>query len=300
MVKKGIFVWLLALVLALGIFPLSGMAAEPAVLSLPVVQAEAGETVVAELTLENNPGIAAAQIRIDYDPTKLRPVDFVLDEEVSKLFMISLADADAGSVMLVALQDVEYDGVIARLEFKALAQGEAEIGFSEATLYDYDSVAVECRTESGMVEISEGTVPVPDTADTETSGSDTAAPAAADPDTAAAAADGPDTAKTETSQNDTADTGSVTAAANADDVLTAKRYGQQSAKSNDKNAEPAAVNAAVTAAAAGTDETGAAAVSESAPGTGRTVLVIVVVALFAAVIAGVVLILRRKGHKARH
>ncbi len=289
--KKGILVWLLALVLALGLLPLSGMAAETAVLSLPVVQAEAGETVVAELTLENNPGIAAAQIRIDYDVTKLRPVDFVLDEEVSKLFMISLADADAGSVMLVTLQDVDYDGVIARLEFKALAQGEAEIGFSEASLYNYDSVAVDCRTESGMVEISEGTVPVPDTAGSETSGTDKAA----------SAADASDTEKAGTPQSDAAASGAATAAANADDELTAKRYGQQSAQANDTHTEAETAEAEDTAGADADEASDKPAeASESAPETGRAVLIIAAVVLLAAVIAGVVLLLRRKRHKARH
>ncbi len=289
--KKGILVWLLTLVLALGLLPLSGMAAETAVLSLPVVQAEAGETVVAELTLENNPGIAAAQIRIDYDVTKLRPVDFVLDEEVSKLFMISLADADAGSVMLVTLQDVDYDGVIARLEFKALAQGEAEIGFSEASLYNYDSVAVDCRTESGMVEISEGTVPVPDTAGSETSGTDKAA----------SAADASDTEKAGTPQSDAAASGAATAAANADDELTAKRYGQQSAQANDTHTEAETAEAEDTAGADADEASDKPAeASESAPETGRAVLIIAAVVLLAAVIAGVVLLLRRKRHKARH
>ncbi len=294
--KKGILVWLLALVLALGLLPLSGMAAETAVLSLPVVQAEAGETVVAELTLENNPGIAAAQIRIDYDVTKLRPVDFVLDEEVSKLFMISLADADAGSVMLVTLQDVDYDGVIARLEFKALAQGEAEIGFSEASLYNYDSVAVDCRTESGMVEISEGTVPVPDTTDPDTAGSETSGT-----DKAASAADASDTEKAGTPQSDAAASGAATAAANADDELTAKRYGQRSAQANDTHTEAETAEAEDTAGADADEASDKPAeASESAPETGRAVLIIAAVVLLAAVIAGVVLLLRRKRHKARH
>lgn len=148
-----IFVLMLLMAAALA---LSVWADEGAVLSVSSAQANAGDTVTLELTLDNNPGVAAVSVYLDYDAAKLRPVSYEISREANQRFMISLANESAGSVMMVALKDVDYSGVIAELAFEVLADavGEAEVSISDADLANFNDEVVACRSESGIVSIA--------------------------------------------------------------------------------------------------------------------------------------------------
>lgn len=152
------YIRLLALgLLAAVLLALGAWADEGAVLAVSSAQAEAGDTVTLQLTLENNPGVAAVSVYLDYDTAKLRPISYEISREANQRFMISLANESSGSVMMVALKDVDYSGVIAELEFEVLsdAVGEAEVSVSGVELCTFDDEIVAYRSESGSVTIED-------------------------------------------------------------------------------------------------------------------------------------------------
>lgn len=155
--RKHIRLFVLAL-LAAALLGLSVWADEEAAVCVSSAQAKAGDTVTLELTLENNPGVAAVSVYLDYDAAKLRPISYEISREANRSFMISLANESAGSVMMVALKDVDYSGVIAELEFEVLsgAAGEAEVFVTGADLANFNDEAVPCRSEGGVVSIEDG------------------------------------------------------------------------------------------------------------------------------------------------
>lgn len=135
--------------------------ADGAMVSVSDAQVDAGGTVTVQLSLENNPGVAGVAITLDYDASKLRPVSFDITREASSKFMLSLANEDAGTVMLVAMKDVSYSGVIAELEFEALsdAVGDAVIGFADVQLCNFNDEVVSCGSAGGVVQIANDNVP---------------------------------------------------------------------------------------------------------------------------------------------
>lgn len=155
--RKHIRLFVLAL-LAAALLGLSVWAGEEAAVCVSSAQAKAGDTVTLELTLENNPGVAAVSVYLDYDAAKLRPISYEISREANRSFMISLANESAGSVMMVALKDVDYSGVIAELEFEVLsgAAGEAEVFVTGADLANFNDEVVPCRSEGGVVSIEDG------------------------------------------------------------------------------------------------------------------------------------------------
>lgn len=147
-----IFILMLLVAAALA---LSAWADEGAVVSVSSAQTEAGDTVTLELTLDNNPGVAAVSVYLDYDAAKLRPLSYEISREANRRFMISLANEFAGSVMMVALKDVDYSGVIAELSFEVLADaaGDAQVSVSSVQLCNFNDEVVDCRSEGGVVSI---------------------------------------------------------------------------------------------------------------------------------------------------
>lgn len=167
--KKYTRIFVLMLLMAAALV-LSVWADEGAVLSVSSAQANAGDTVTLELTLDNNPGVAAVSVYLDYDAAKLRPVSYDISREANQRFMISLANESAGSVMMVALKDVDYSGVIAELEFEVLADaaGEAEVSISDADLANFNDEFVACRSESGIVSIANDAAAEPESGEEST------------------------------------------------------------------------------------------------------------------------------------
>lgn len=157
--KKYTRVFMLTLLLAV-MLALSAWA-DGTMVSVSDAQVEAGDTVTVQLSLENNPGVAAVSITLDYDASKLRPVSFDITGEARAKFMLSLANEDAGTVMMVAMKDVSYSGVIAELEFEALsdAAGEAAIGFADVQLCNFADEVVACGSDGGIVQIANDNVP---------------------------------------------------------------------------------------------------------------------------------------------
>lgn len=174
-----IFIWTLLLAAALA---LSAWADEGAVVSVSSAQAEAGDTVTLELTLDNNPGVAAVSVYLDYDAAKLRPVSYEISREANRSFMISLANESAGSVMMVALKDVDYSGVIAELSFEVLADaaGDAQVSVSSVQLCNFNDEVVDCRSEGGVVSIENDGTAAESGTETPTTPDDSAAPETGD------------------------------------------------------------------------------------------------------------------------
>lgn len=172
--KKYTRIFILMLLLA-ALLALSAWA-DGTTVSVSDAQVDAGGTVTVQLSLENNPGVAAVSITLDYDASKLRPVSFDVTREASSKFMLSLANEDAGTVMMVAMKDVTYSGVIAELEFEALsdAAGEAAIGFADVQLCNFNDEIVSCGSDGGVVQIANDNAPAGDeSTDSDTQESDT-------------------------------------------------------------------------------------------------------------------------------
>lgn len=280
--------------------------ADGAMVSVSDAQVDAGGTVTVQLSLENNPGVAGVSITLDYDASKLRPVSFDITREASSKFMLSLANEDAGTVMMVAMKDVAYSGVIAELEFEALsdAAGDAAIGFADVQLCNFNDEVVSCGSAGGVVQIANDNAPAEDEpTESDTPESDTPAEKGTGDETSAAKTD-----------NGSKQTDAAAETESGDDSA----WVQESiARFEQEQAALAGESGTLTAAA---DEDAAAAESENSPAetdaaandtvkpatkpaAKRSVLLIIVVVLIVALLAAGVIVLlrmRKKDKTARH
>lgn len=301
--KKYTHIFVLALLLAAWL-ALSAWA-DGAMVSVSDAQVDAGGTVTVQLSLENNPGVAGVSITLDYDASKLRPVSFDITREASSKFMLSLANEDAGTVMMVAMKDVSYSGVIAELEFEALsdAVGDAAIGFADVQLCNFNDEIVSCGSAGGVVQIANENAPEDEPTESDTPESDTPAETGSGDETSPA-----------TTDNSSKQTDAAAETESGDDSA----WVQESiARFEQEQAVLAGESETLTAAA---DEDAALAESENSPAetdaaandtvkpaakpaAKRSVLLIVVVVLVAALLAaGVIAMLRmrKKDKTARH
>ena len=126
-----------------------------AVFAVSDAVAQPGDTVVLDITLSNNPGIVAALLRLDYDPTQLELVSAqdcqVLSQPVfgnncaAVPYILSWEDGTAS-------RDITADGMVVTLTFRVLEGcGEAEVSVSVAESFNAELEPVSFRTVSGTV-----------------------------------------------------------------------------------------------------------------------------------------------------
>lgn len=135
------------------------------------VFAQSGETVTVELAVQNNPGIAALSLNIEYDPQKLTLLDASNQADWSNAVFISGGDKTVIPYTLNWDTDgsVDYaaDCVLATLQFaiKNGASGDAAIGVqvNQESTFHADFSEAKFDTQNGIVHIGAITTTSPET-----------------------------------------------------------------------------------------------------------------------------------------
>ena len=161
MQKKRRYCWIITAAMLLSVITLNIFAAEKGQFVVSDAVGEAGETVEITVSIENNPGIIAAALKVHYDTDQLELIS-VKDE---KMFPDSMFSQNYSSypyyaswMDALATGDNREDGVLMTLTFKILEDcesGNAEIGleFDPADVFDWEMKEQAFRTVSGTVTI---------------------------------------------------------------------------------------------------------------------------------------------------
>lgn len=159
--QKKALCWIITAAMLLSVITLNVFAAEKGQFVVSDAVGEAGETVEITVSIENNPGIIAAALKVHYDTDQLELIS-VKDE---KMFPDSMFSQNYSSypyyaswMDALATDNKEEDGVLMTLTFKILEDcesGNAEIGleFDPADVFDWEMEEQEFRTVSGTVTI---------------------------------------------------------------------------------------------------------------------------------------------------
>ena len=144
--QKKALSWIITAAMLLSVITLNVFAAEKGQFVVSDAVGEAGETVEITVSIENNPGIIAAALKVHYDTDQLELVS-VKDEKMFPDSMFSQSYDNcpyyASWMDALATGNKEEDGVLMTLTFKILEDcesGEAEIGltFNPADVFDWE------------------------------------------------------------------------------------------------------------------------------------------------------------------
>ena len=161
---KRILSILLALVMAAGLLSVGALADGDPTIRVSSVEAEPGDTVTVEVSLENNPGIMAFVLGVEYDETRLEK------EKFSHTGLQGLWAMSENAVW-VGNEDDTYEGVFLKLKFRVLEDapgGEAPvtITYSDGGICNYDEESVNFAVVSGGVTLpGEGGEAAPEATD---------------------------------------------------------------------------------------------------------------------------------------
>ena len=161
---KRILSILLALVMAAGLLSVGALADGDPTIRVSSVEAEPGDTVTVEVSLENNPGIMAFVLGIEYDEARLEK------EKFSHTGLQGLWAMSENAVW-VGNEDDTYEGVFLKLKFRVLEDapgGEAPvtITYSDGGICNYDEESVNFAVVSGGVTLpGEGGEAAPEATD---------------------------------------------------------------------------------------------------------------------------------------
>lgn len=159
--QKKALCWIITAAMLLSVITLNVFAAEKGQFVVSDAVGKAGETVEITVSIENNPGIIAAALKVHYDTEQLELIS-VKDE---KMFPDSMFSQNYSSypyyaswMDALATGDNREDGVLMTLTFKILEDcesGNAEIGleFDPADVFDWEMKEQAFRTVSGTVTI---------------------------------------------------------------------------------------------------------------------------------------------------
>lgn len=148
---KRILSILLALVMAMGLLSVSALADGDPTIRVSSVEAEPDDTIIVEVSLENNPGIMAFVLSVDYDETRLEKVKYS-HTGLQGLWAMSDNAVWAGN------EDDTYEGVFLKLKFRVLEDapaGEAAvtITYGEGGICNYDEESIDFAVVSGGVTV---------------------------------------------------------------------------------------------------------------------------------------------------
>lgn len=143
----------LAALLAVMVLASAAFADGPAI-RLSEEKAEAGDTVTVTVELENNPGIMAFDIVVDYDATRLEKVDYG-HSGLGGFWSVG------ESIVWVAMSEKDYNGQFLQLKFRVLEDapnGEAyvTIAYDEGDICNYNEEPVSFAVIPGGVTVSGG------------------------------------------------------------------------------------------------------------------------------------------------
>lgn len=166
MQKRKITSWLVLLAILLSLFSINTFAAQAGHFVVSDAAGKPGETVEIAVSIENNPGIIAAAMKVNYDNSQLELIA-VKDEELlsGPLFSQSYDNIPYYASWMDALATQNYgaDGVLMTLTFKILEDcddGETKIwlDFESTDVFDWELKAQKFEAIDGVVTIGEGMV----------------------------------------------------------------------------------------------------------------------------------------------
>ena len=122
-------------------------------LRVGTVTAKHGDIVIVDITMENNPGIAAISFELSYDKTKLEQIIPTEDEEWSDGIFESWTVKEK-LVWVTPKKDISTNGVIVHLKFKVLdkADGMVKIEIKNCEACNYSEVEKNFALVAGGVE----------------------------------------------------------------------------------------------------------------------------------------------------
>lgn len=133
----------------------SAALADGAAIRVSAEEAEAGDTVTVTVALENNPGIMAFDLAVDYDTSRLEKVDYG-HSGLGGFWSVG------ESIVWVAMSEKDYTGEFLQLKFRVLEDapnGEAyvTIVYDEGDICNYNEEPVSFAVIPGGVTVSGGT-----------------------------------------------------------------------------------------------------------------------------------------------
>lgn len=149
---KRIISLMVMIVMTASLFSVAALADGDPTIRVSSVEAEPGDTVTVEVSLENNPGIMAFVLGLEYDETRLESVKFS-HSGLQGLWAMS------ENAVWVGSGDDTYEGVFLKLKFRVLEDapaGEAEvtITYTEGGICNYDEESIDFAVVSGGVTVS--------------------------------------------------------------------------------------------------------------------------------------------------
>lgn len=149
---KRILSLFIVAVLAMGLLGVSALADGEPTIRVGSVEAAPGDTVTVEVSLENNPGIMAFVLGIEYDETRLEKVKFS-HTGLQGLWALS------ENAVWVGNEDDDYEGLFLKLTFQVLEDapaGEAAVSvtYDEGGICNYNEENVDFTVVSGGVTVS--------------------------------------------------------------------------------------------------------------------------------------------------
>ena len=159
--KEKIICWIISAAMMLSVVTTTAFAGEKGLFVVSDAEGTAGETVEINVSIENNPGIIAAAMKVYYDTDMLELIS-VKDRKMFPDSMFSQSYSSypyyASWMDALATDNKEEDGVLMTLTFKILEDcesGNAEIGleFDPADVFDWEMKEQAFRTVSGTVTI---------------------------------------------------------------------------------------------------------------------------------------------------
>lgn len=149
---KRILSIVLALVMAAGLLSVGALADGEPTIRVSGVEADPGDTITVEVSLENNPGIMAFVLGIEYDESRLEKVKYS-HSGLQGLWAMS------ENAVWVGSEDNTYEGVFMKLKFRVLDDapgGEAvvTITYTDGGICNYDEESIAFAVVSGGVTVS--------------------------------------------------------------------------------------------------------------------------------------------------
>lgn len=308
---KKILSVFLVLIVFIGLLSMSALADEDPTIRVSTTEAEPGDTITVEVSLENNPGIMAFVLGIEYDQTRLEKVKFT-HTGLQGLWAMS------ENAVWVGNGDSTYEGVFLNLKFRVLEDapsGDAVVTltYGEGGICNYDEENVDFAVAAGGVTVTGGTV--------ESTPKATEAPEATkSPETTTApeatkapeATDKPATADAPVSTNapeNTETTEETERPADADENKSAEEEAAPAAltESVDEPGEPEDGAVEVFAEASHTapvleNETGSATDNETDSSRSNILMLIIVLAVVAVVLIAmiIVILVKKSSYHGRH
>lgn len=150
---KRVLATILTILMAFGVLTVGAMADGDPTIRVSAMEGEPGDTVTVEVSMENNPGIMAFVLGLEYDETRLEEVKFS-HTGLQGLWAMS------ENAVWVGNEDSTYEGVFLKLKFRVREDapaGEASVTvtYGESDICNYDEEAVSFAVVSGGVTVSD-------------------------------------------------------------------------------------------------------------------------------------------------